>query len=141
MSRVRHPWGRSAARRFCRAWAMPILSLWLLAFVINVLGPCCDGLEAGTSHDDEIVHAPLHVDAGAPAGDHDHCPSLDKVDSGLLDSQAWSAGGERLAVAPASPVPMLALHVRLVGPMGRQPVLIFPDTGPPLYLSTRRFRI
>lgn len=135
-----------------RRWSAAVLGLWVLALSANMFAPCCEVIAATIPHD----HVPAaHHDLGGahkapvqalrdmqpvPVDDHQHCASLDRGDSALVDNLVAHQTDYRVSVAAA---PVNAFQS--TEPLRRLAVPSAPavanETGPPVYLATQRFRV
>jgi len=117
---------------------LPVVTLWAVTLVLNVLAPCCEAIASVIPHAHAVSTAGDHGHTAPPA-EHEHCPSLDKVDNGLTDSFV-----HQVEYQPAMLPPQDSAHggpIRVAHARGWGFAASLQQTGPPVYLSTQRFRI
>ncbi len=130
--------GLARIRHRVRRWVLPVVTLWALTFVLNVLAPCCEAIASVVPHE-HVASAGGEHSHSAPPSQHQHCPSLDKVDHGLTDGFVHQVEYQPVTLPPRESIdsePSRVAHAR-----GRSLAAFLQETGPPVYLSTQRFRI
>ena len=130
--------GLGQIRHHVRRWVLPVVALWAVTLVLNVLAPCCEAIASVIPHE-HVASASGDHGHTAPPGEHEHCPSLDKVDNGLTDTFVHQVEYQPVMLPPQDSAHSGPSRVARARGWGFAATL--QQTGPPVYLSTQRFRI
>lgn len=129
------------------AWVHGLLCIWLLAWPLMLLAPCCEAIAVEQPHsqvqvlliDGELGHHDAYV-ATDMALQHDYCQQLDARDLNqpIVLAMATLQDPQPAALPPHASSPALKRVPLLLGAMRYDAVRTSPL---PLYLRTLRLRI